>query len=232
MKTDAYTECRGVGHISCNDRLPTARGQAKGAVTRRLTILKYTGGGDAVYRLPGVSLPTPDQVFPSMGSSFDHLDPSSEYLTASSSDLEPSSSDLELSSSYLTNSSLGSNLQRDKHGYLLSEQLPLPVIDDLSALSSEVKARLEAAAQEPRNKKKIGHDALEQVLLDVCTGHYLTLQCLAALVNRRPVSLRNEYLSPMVRERKLSLAFPTTPTHERQAYCATHSIPTRAENDE
>ncbi len=186
---------------------------------------------ESVYHLPGQDMPTPEEVFGPPLAGLPSI-PRSQEILASSSDLQPSSSDLELSSSYLTNSSLGSNLQRDKHGYLLSGQLPLPVIDDLSALSSEVKARLEAAAQEPRNKKKIGHDALEQVLLDVCTGHYLTLQCLAALVNRRPVSLRNEYLSPMVRGRKLSLAFPTTPTHERQAYCATHSIPIRAESDD
>lgn len=110
--------------------------------------------------------------------------------------------------------------------------MPLPVIDDLTALSSEVKARLEAIAQEPRSKKKMDHDALEQVLLNVCAGHYLTLQCLAELVNRKPESLRNEYLSPMVRGRTLSLAFPTTPTHERQAYCATRSLPATAQDGE
>jgi len=36
--------------------------------------------------------------------------------------------------------------------------------------------------------------------------------------------LRNDYLSPMVRARILSLAFPTTPTHERQAYCAADTL--------
>lgn len=44
--------------------------------------------------------------------------------------------------------------ERDEHCYLDSEQLPLPVIDDLSALSSELRQSLEKLAVEPRSKKK------------------------------------------------------------------------------
>ena len=32
--------------------------------------------------------------------------------------------------------------------------------------------------------------------------------------------LRDQYLTKLVRERKLTLAFPKTPTHEQQAYAA------------
>ncbi len=66
---------------------------------------------------------------------------------------------------------------------------------------------------------------MERTLLAVCEGHYLTLSALAELLHRKPVSLRNNYLTQMVRAKSLSLAFPTTPTHERQAYCATVSLP-------
>lgn len=34
MKTDAYTECRGVGRIACNDRPTAGRGQAKRVAAR------------------------------------------------------------------------------------------------------------------------------------------------------------------------------------------------------
>lgn len=44
------------------------------------------------------------------------------------------------------------------------------------------------------------------------------------LVNRKPDTLRDQYLSGLVQERKLSLAFPKTPTHERQAYCASSAL--------
>ncbi len=44
------------------------------------------------------------------------------------------------------------------------------------------------------------------------------LRTLAELVQRKPETLRDQYLTKLVRERKLTLAFPKTPTHERQAY--------------
>ena len=61
-------------------------------------------------------------------------------------------------------------------------------------------------------------------MLDVCAGHYLTLQALAELLNRQPASLRNSYLTPMVRDKKLALAFPTTPTPRATNYCLAESL--------
>ena len=181
----------------------------------QLGMLGSTGSGrGAVYCLPGQALPTPDDVF---GPVFVPSD--------SSSVLEASSSVLEASSSVLKASSSVTAPQWDEHGCLLTDQLPLPVINDLSRLSSTLKERLESLAVEPRQKKKLPKGDMEQVVLAVCEGHYLTLQALAELLCRKPVSLRNDYLSPMVRNRSLTLAFPTTPTHERQAYCATASLP-------
>lgn len=167
----------------------------------QLGMLDSTGSGrGAVYCLPGQALPTPDDVF---GPVFIPSD-SSSVLEASSSVTAP---------------------QWDEHGCLLTDQLPLPVINDLSRLSSTLKKRLENLAVEPRQKKRLPRGDMEEVVLAVCEGHYLTLQALAELLCRKPVSLRNDYLSPMVRNRSLTLAFPTTPTHERQAYCATVSLP-------
>jgi ATP-dependent DNA helicase RecG len=168
-----------------------------------------------VYFLPGQDMPTPDDVF----------GPVLLPAGASSSASAPSSSVLVGSSSFLANSSSLLNQQRDERGYLLTEQLPLPVINDLSCLSPTLRERLEALATVPRQKRKMDREELEQVVLAVCERHYLTLQALAELLNRKPVSLRNDYLSPMVRNRALSLAFPTTPTHERQAYCTTSTLP-------
>ncbi|MCT0205620.1 hypothetical protein KQ302_11010 [Synechococcus sp. CS-602] len=39
-------------------------------------------------------------------------------------------------------------------------------------------------------------------------------------MNRKPDTLRDQYLKVLVRQRELSLAFPKTPNHERQAYTA------------
>lgn len=191
----------------------------------QLGMLESTGGRGAVYHLPGQEMPTPDDVFGPIFPGTLALGPA-----VSSSDLPATSSVLGGSSSVLRTSSSDLDARRSQEGYLLTEQLPLPVIDTLNALSPELRAHLEGLAQGPRSKKKMDRVAMEQVVLQVCAGHYLTLQCLAELVNRRPESLRNEYLTPMVRARSLSLAFPTTPTHERQAYCATRSLPSAAAN--
>ncbi|WP_367598580.1 RNA-binding domain-containing protein [Pseudomonas fulva] len=179
----------------------------------QLGMLESTGGRGAVYHLSGEELPTPEDVF----------GPSPLEVSISSSILNPSSSALDASSSVLDRSS--SDLKRDSDGCLLAEQLALPVIDDLSTISLKLRTFLEQCAAEPRQKKKMDKEQLQTVLLQLCQGRYMTLQCLAAIVNRKPEPLRNEYLSKMVRDRSLSLAFPTTPTHERQAYCTTASLP-------
>jgi len=182
----------------------------------QLGILDSTGSGrGAVYFLPGQNLPTPDDVF----------GPPVQPTEASSSVLGTSSSLLPGSSSLLPPSSSRLDPHRDEHGYFLTEQLPLPVINDLSYLSPALRSQLETQAVDARQNKKMERAAMERTLLAVCTGHYLTLNALAELLHRKPVSLRNNYLSPMVRARSLSLAFPTTPTHERQAYCTTSSLP-------
>lgn len=172
--------------------------------------------------LPGQNLPTPDDVF---GPPTRAATPSSLVLSTSSSVLNPSSSVLSPSSSGLTTNSTVSDPVRDEDGYLRSDQLALPVISDLDALSLALRERLEALAAVPRQKKKLDPTIMEQAILSVCEGHYLTLSALAQLLNRKPASLRNEYLTQMVKSKLLTLAFPTTPTHERQAYCATSSLP-------
>lgn len=187
----------------------------------QLGMLDSTGSGrGAVYFLPGQHLPTPDDVF----------GPPSQAVGPSSSGLDGSSSVLSASSSVLTGSSSTSDQQRDEDGYLVTDQLPLPVISDLNSLSPSLRTRLEELAAEPRQKKKLDRESFEAAVLAVCAGHYLTLNALAELLNRKPSSLRNEYLTPMVRQKTLSLAFPTTPTHERQAYCTTSSVAQEAQD--
>ena len=177
----------------------------------KMLIAEGSGKG-TVYFLPWQKLPTAEQVFgPNLRSSSVGLAGSSSVLSGSSSVLEQ---------------------ERDEQGYLQSEQLPLPVIDELAALSSELRQHLETLAFEPRNKKKMNREAFQKVVLDVCAGHYLTLQALAELLNRQPASLRNGYLTPMVRDKELTLAFPTTPTHERQAYCLAESLQGLEHSDE
>ncbi|MEO6624286.1 MAG: ATP-binding protein, partial [Burkholderiaceae bacterium] len=169
-------------------------------------MLESTGGRGAIYHLPGEAIPTPDEVF----------GPPVRISVPSSPNLARSSPNLDASSLNLTE-------KRDADGCLVSGQLPLPVIDDLDALSPAMRSRLEAIAAEPRSKGKVNREVLHRVILELCMARFVTLRCLAELIQRKSETLRDQYLSKMVRERKLTLAFPTTPTHERQAYCSTVS---------
>ena len=163
-------------------------------------MLESTGGRGAVYHLPGEAIPTPEDVF---GPTPRISVPSSPNLTGRSPNLTEN---------------------RDSDGCLVADQLPLPIIDDLSVLSLPLRLRLETIAREPRSKGKVDREVLIAVILQLCAKQFVTLRCLATLVNRKPDTLRDQYLTKLVRERKLALAFPTTPTHERQAYCAAEGV--------
>lgn len=167
----------------------------------QIGMLESTGGRGAVYHLPGETIPTPEDVF----------GPPSRISLPSSPNLAPSSPNLVATSPNLTEA-------RDADGCLVSAQLPKPVIDDLSKLAPIFRGNLEKQAIEPRTKGKIDREVLIRVLTGLCAGRFVTLACLAELVQRKPETLREQYLTRLVRERKLALAFPTTPTHERQAY--------------
>lgn len=166
-------------------------------------------GRGTVYHLPGVSLPTPDQVFPSMGSSIEQSAVSSEHLNNSSEQLAKSSERLS-----------GTVGERDSDGCWRSNLLDAPVVDDLSALKLGLRSELEEATALARTKKKLSAQEMRQLILTACKKQYLTLNVLAQLLNRNPDGLRQQHLSEMVRNHHIRLAFPATPTHEKQAYRA------------
>jgi hypothetical protein len=163
-----------------------------------------------VYFLPGEVLPTPEQVFMgpallgagNMGSSSEYSEVTSEYSEVTSG-----------------HSALADS-RRDLQGRLLTPHLDAPIVDDLSLLDQGFLKTLEQMAEEPRQKERLGSERMEQVVTALCRDHFVTLSALAELVNRHPDGLRQQYLSKMVRDGRMVLAFPTKPTHERQAYRA------------
>ncbi|MCL7421756.1 MAG: putative DNA binding domain-containing protein [Methylobacter sp.] len=187
---------------------------ALGVLVKKDLLVVNGHGRGAIYSLPGQNLPTPEQVFgesvlfdlPGKSSSED-LPPSSEDLPPSSEDLPSSSEDLSLISEDM-----------DEFGRLLSRLLSAPVVHDLAKLTPEFRDQLEARAREPRTKKRLPKEVMQQVLIDLCKDQFITRQCLAQLVKRDPDSLRQQYLTELVDEQKLTLAFPQSPTDSRQAY--------------
>jgi len=142
------------------------------------------------------AIPTPDDIF----------GPPAQISVPSSPNLKGSSPNL--------------SENRDDNGYLIADFLALPIIDDIAALAPSLRGFLEKIAAVPRTKGKVDREVLIAVVLQLCARHFVTLRCLALLVNRKPETLRDQYLTKLVRERKLTLAFPKTPTHEQQAYAA------------
>lgn len=195
-------------------------------------MLKLKGHGrGAFYHLAGASLPTPADVFgaaltpfPELPVDSDDLATRSDDLTVSSDDLATSSDDLKVNSDDLEKYSDDITGELDDYGRWASSALPAPAIHDLEALESEFRSQLENIAYEPLHKGKVSKEVMRRVILQLCAGQFVTRNCLAQLVDRTPDALRQQYLSMMVREKKLSLAFPQNPNDNRQAYIATASL--------
>jgi predicted HTH transcriptional regulator len=165
-----------------------------------------------VYFLPGDTLPTPEQVF--VGPTF--IRSKAANVGSSSEYSEASSEYSQVSSEYSENA----DETRDKYGRLVSPHLDAPVVDGLLVLDKDFLAELERLAEEPRQKEKLSSERMVAVLQSLCANQYLTLSVLAELVSRNPDGLRQQYLSKMVKSGEMRLAFPTKPTHEKQAYKA------------
>ena len=85
-------------------------------------------------------------------------------------------------------------------------------------LSEDFRESLYVLAHEARTKQRLSLEVMQHIILRLCTEHFFTISALGELLNRKAEPLRKRYLSPMVKANQLSLAFPTTPTHEKQAY--------------
>jgi len=169
----------------------------RGLVGQGFLITEGAGRG-TVYRFKGTTRISPDDVFEGGGSP----------------GLSPSSPGLDPDSPGVTSNTPA----RDSFGRLKSKHFDLSFIDDIQYLTSDFRASLEDFATEPRRLKKINKDRMAEIILRLCEGHFIRLDCLAQLVNRSPVTLQGEYLTRMCRDQRLRMAFQDNPTDPRQAY--------------
>lgn len=171
--------------------------------------LNSSGGRGAVYTLAGVDILMPEDVF-----NTSNLSSSTPNITISNI---PQLGSIVSESSSVINANDSKNI-RDEHGRLYSDKLNLPIIDDISKLDPIFKNHLYNIANDARNKKRLDPDIMENLILTLCSEQFFTIGVLAEVLNRKPEALRRGYLSNMIKNQKLCLAFPTTPTHEKQAY--------------
>ncbi len=160
-------------------------------------------GRGTVYHIPGVELPTPDEVF--IGeTTLEKLKPSD----LSSDGLTGSSDGLPKSSDGLTENSEG----------LEYDGLDFPIIHTLDGLKTELRERLENIAKPAQVSRKINKQEMADLICGLCNGRFLGLKVLAVLLGRSESYLRQGHLNPLVEQGRLRRAFPTTPNDPRQAY--------------
>jgi len=189
------------------------------------------------YHLPGVNVVTPDLIFPETspitlaGKSLKISGLASGLKLKVSSDINRSSSDTNDTSSDTNDLSSDTNeqvkdvrkgsagtLNRDQHGRVISDSLRLPIIDNIHNLTPDYQQVLFNIACDARQKQRMAKDTMQSLIVQLCAEHFMTLNALAVVLNRKPDAVRQQYLSAMVKSGVLVLAFPQTPTHEKQAY--------------
>jgi hypothetical protein len=90
-----------------------------------------------------------------------------------------------------------------EHSVLAGEPLPEP---------------LWRAAAPVRDRKRSDVAQVRETILALCAQRYLTLRELSMLLGRSSETLREQYLTPMLREGALELRFPDARKHPMQAY--------------
>lgn len=73
-------------------------------------------------------------------------------------------------------------------------------------------------AKPVRDKGAAPQSLVRATILALCSGRFLSLRELADLLDRNPETLRNEYVTRMVRAGQLELRYPDQPRHRQQAY--------------
>ncbi len=68
------------------------------------------------------------------------------------------------------------------------------------------------------NKRKAPKSEVTSVILKLCAHKGMSLRDLTSLLSRSPKTLHNNYLKPLLRDKKIRLKYPTKPNYSRQAY--------------
>lgn len=155
---------------------------------------------DKSYSLPGMELPSPEEVFANALSSSPDLTHNVQSLTHSTSD------------------SVNSADERNEHGRFISSLLDKPFIDDLNALSEPFRHEIEVLTAPSRLHRRLETEVMKDMLMRLCSGHYLSVAVMEVLLERKAQSIRQNYLKPMVDSKQLKLAFPNKPNSPRQGY--------------
>jgi ATP-dependent DNA helicase RecG len=111
-----------------------------------------------------------------------------------------------------------------------SDHLPvksdhLRVSSDHLPVKSDHLDSLVALAQPVYGKRKVSKELMQDVICALCRDQFLTQKQLSEVLDRSPHTLRNSYLTQMIKDGQLELKYPNKPNHPQQAYRTKSNIP-------
>lgn len=172
----------------------------KGLVRKELLVPKGVGRGTRYVLGMGISpnketiSPTKEAISPTKGAI-------SPDLGSSSPDLVPISPDMEGGISPTKE-----DISPTKGGISPTKEVPV--------LPPELRSLAEAI----RSTKRADREKMEEAILALCQGRFLSLDDLARLLGRQQEGIRDKYVSPLTKQGRLARRFPEKPNHRDQAY--------------
>lgn len=164
---------------------------------------------DKSYSLPGMQPPSPEDVFSHALTSVDSLTHNVENLTHKVEGLTHTGKD-----------HLKGAGTRDDKGRFISNLIDKPFVDELNMLTELYQQELHALGAPAKEQHRLDTETMKTLILTLCRGHYISVAVLETLLNRKPQSLRQNYLKPMVTDGVLKMAFPHKPNSPKQGYTA------------
>lgn len=165
---------------------------------------------DKSYSLPGMEPPSPEDVFSNALTPTSNLTHNVDSLTHKVNNLTHNNNNTDDTSDV-----------RDSKGRFISALIDKPFIDSLEALSEVFRQQLNALGAPAREQHRLDTETMKFLITELCREHYISVSVLEMLLDRKPQSLRQNYLKPMVSDGRLKMAFPHKPNSPKQGYTST-----------
>ncbi len=165
---------------------------------------------DKSYSLPGMEPPSPEDVFSNTLTPKSNLTHNVDSLTHKVNNLTHNDNNTDDTSDV-----------RDSKGRFISALIDKPFIDSLEALSEVFRQQLNALGAPAREQHRLDTETMKFLITELCREHYISVSVLEMLLDRKPQSLRQNYLKPMVSDGRLKMAFPHKPNSPKQGYTST-----------
>lgn len=96
------------------------------------------------------------------------------------------------------------------------------IIKEVGDLSNNMLLNLQSIVASARAKGRFTPEQSKSIVLQICQKQFMSSSILKHFLNREIDTIRRKYLSPLLKEGLLELAYPKTLQHPSQAYRTTH----------